>query len=114
MADGSWQQKLASLIQECQRLLKPHGHLLIIDTANLFNELPFGEVFHPIRKMFLSYLEEQHQFQKAFYKNDWDLIQLKNVKWAKFWFGAEITQMLIDKNKTIIEECAGIWWRKFS
>jgi hypothetical protein len=68
-------------------VLKREVYPLIIETANLVNELPYGEVFHPIRKMFLSYLEEELQFEKEFYNNDWDFLNLRNVKWAKFWFG---------------------------
>ncbi len=114
LADDTWREKIGLLLHECQRLLKPNGYVLILETANLVNELPFGDVYHPIRKRFLSYLEDEFQFHAEFYSNDWDFLHLRNVKWAKFWFGDKIIGKMICSNRTKMEECVGIWWKQYS
>ncbi len=113
MVNESWQGKLCSLLRECERVTKPNGHLLILETANIMDELPDGEIYHPVRRCFLEYLVEEHQFRTAFYENDWDFLELEHVKWARFWFGKEITAKLLKKKNTVMEECAGIWWKQF-
>ena len=67
IADESWKDKLGSFLRECERVAKPVGYLLILETANMLNELPLGEIYHPVRKRFLEYLVQDHGFKTLFY-----------------------------------------------
>ena len=113
MENDLWKEKLTSLLRVCERVAKPNGHLLILETANLMRELPYGEIYHPVRRSFLQYLVDEHHFKARFYDNDWDFLSTRNVKWARFWFGKEITSTLLGSKSTVMEECAGIWWKQF-
>jgi ubiquinone/menaquinone biosynthesis C-methylase UbiE len=113
IADGSWKAKTEAFLKECERIAKPKGYLLIIETANILRELPVGEIFHPVRKRFLDYLVTECHFRTVYYDNDWDFQEPRNIRWARFWFGKELTNKLLNQGSTIMQECAGIWWKQF-
>jgi ubiquinone/menaquinone biosynthesis C-methylase UbiE len=107
--DDSWKSDLDEIIKECFRVLKDDGALLILETANMAGELPWGEIFHPNRKLLAQYLKEKYQFGCTFYSNDWDFKNKRNIKKSRFFLGDYLTDMVLKSGSVIMEECVGIW-----
>ncbi len=111
--ERGWKSEVDCVIAEMLRLLNGEGVIVVLETANLFDELPFGEVFHPKRREFLGYLEDSHGFEARFFHNDWQYVTPgQAARYVWLFHGASLVRPLSESGGTIVPECAGIWWLK--
>lgn len=110
--DNNWRDLLTSLLAEARRIVRPHGTIVIIETVNLRDELPWGEVWHPKRREFLSFLETDLAFTRHMFSNDWNFEDARNLrKFGPILFAPKMLRTMIREGTTMLEECAGIWWK---
>lgn len=111
--DGDWPARVRQILAEADRVLRPEGTVAVIETANMLGESPWGEIWHPMRREMLGFLESDLGFQSVFFSNDWDFETSRNLRrYAPLWFTRETVQQVRRAGRTRIEECAGIWWRR--
>ncbi len=113
--EHDWLKALRQVLHEAERLVGSAGTIAVVETVNVRNELPWGVVFHPIRRTMVEVLENDLGFQKVLFSNDWDYRSQKALrKAARFWLDAETFRSMRAARTTIFPECAGIWWRQTS
>lgn len=107
-----WRGLLNAALSEADRIVRAGGTIAVIETANVLGELPWGHIWHPMRREFLSTLESELGFRKVLFANDWDFETVRNLRrFAGLWFAPDTIRSLTRSGKTVLEECAGIWWR---
>lgn len=108
-----WRERLEEALAEAHRMTRPGGALAVIETASLAGELPWGEVWHPIRRAFLSELERVHCFDRVLFANDWEFRTRGNARrYAPLWFDRRTINTMLRARCTLLTECSGIWWRE--
>ena len=110
---GDWRGCLRVVLREAGRITRPGGTIVVIETASLMGELPWGQVWHPTRRAFLSELEAIHGFTSSFYSNDWNFCSRRNLRrYGELWFKRETLSSVLRSGSTVLKECVGMWWRR--
>lgn len=110
--EANWQVRVRDVLSEAERVLRRDGAVAVIETANQLGELPWGVIWHPIRREMLTFLEAECGFDRVFFSNDWDFQTPRNVRrYGGIWFERATMRKVLSAGHTVIEECAGIWWR---
>ena len=113
--EGDWQGALGQVLGEATRLCREGGSIVVVETASLMGELPWGEIWHPIRRGFLAALEQRHGFRSTLFANDWNFRTARNARrYAELWFTPETVRQVLRSGTTVLHECAGIWYTKVS
>jgi hypothetical protein len=108
LSGPGWQDELTRGLVEFQRVLKPGGKIIIIETLGTGYEFPERyEVLTP----YFEFLES-HGFQSTFIRTDYHFRDLDEAKeLSAFFFGDELAQQVVEKNWVILPECTGLWWK---
>ncbi len=110
--DEEWRSRIRHVLAEADRVLRDGGIVTVIETANIRRELPWGVVWHPIRRELLATLEADYGFNAVFFANDWDFQTLRNLRrYGELLFARSTVKGLLKTRRTVVEECAGIWWK---
>ncbi len=102
-----WQGALRQAIGEMQRVLRPGGALIIIET------LGTGYI-EPARLYpdYYDFLEQDLGFQHKSIRTDYQFASVDEaVEGLGFFFGERFEQEIRDKHWDIVPECTGIWWK---
>lgn len=111
--EGDWRARVDMVIAEATRVTRAGGSVLVIETASLLDEVPEGEIWHPVRRAFLSYLEDAHGFRKRFYRNDWNFRSRRNLRfYGELLFDRATIKTVQRRGTTVLSETAGIWWKQ--
>lgn len=111
--DHDWERRVDAVIAEAVRVTRPGGSILVIETASLLDELPTGEIWNPVRRAFLTYIERVHGFGKSFFNNDWDFRTRRNLRfYGGLLFDTATIKAVERQGTTVLGENAGIWWKK--
>ena len=103
--DQDWQAQLDRCLSEARRLLKTDGTIMIVETANLFGELQDGEVWHPIRREFLSYLEDHHGFSKTHFRRLWRYRSANQAfRLTSLFHGGHVARTIRKSNLSFVTE----------
>ncbi|MGC9358737.1 MAG: class I SAM-dependent methyltransferase, partial [Anaerolineae bacterium] len=106
----SWRKELGQALGEMERVLRPGGTLIILETLGTGHESP-----SPPENMvaYLAYLEEVG-FSSTWIRTDYEFNSWDEARaLTEFFFGAEmITRCTGDGDgRVVLPECTGIWWR---
>ena len=108
---GDWRAELDKCILESRRILKTTGTMVVVETANILEELPPGEVWHPQRRAFLEYLEQRHGFRNTHIRREWQYPSLSAaIRLTRLFYGRPIAQAIRRNGSQSIPESVGIWW----
>lgn len=111
--EGHWKRRVDEVIAEAMRVTQPGGCIFVIETASLLDELPSGDIWHPVRRAFLRYLESSHGFVARLFRNDWDFGNRRNLRfYGELLFDAATIRSVERQGTTVLRENAGIWWKK--
>jgi ubiquinone/menaquinone biosynthesis C-methylase UbiE len=106
-----WPRDVEQTLAEMQRILRPDGTIVILETLGTgFEEprVPTGEL-----EAYYTYLEEKESFQRTWIRTDY---RFKSVEEAQgtieFFFGEPLSSRVREQKLTVIPECTGIWWRQ--
>ncbi len=106
-AQQEWQFALERALGEVQRVLRPDGKLILIESLGTGYETP-----HPpdVLIPYLNYLDTHH-FQSAWIRTDYcfkDRTEAEDL--INFFFGNDPLPMWETDQGVIVPECTGLWW----
>ena len=104
---GVWHEELGKALAEMKRVLRPGGTIIVLETLGTGHETPhrYDEL-----KDYLAYLEE-HGFSSAWILTDYRFETLAEAEeLARFFFGDEMADKVVEEKWVILPECTGIWW----
>ena len=107
---ADWKSALRDGLNEIQRILRPGGMILIIESLGTGTEKP-----NPPEHLraYFDWLTEAG-FARGWTRTDYHFESLEEaVELSTFFFGEKMRQEIREKNWNILPECTGIWWRKF-
>ncbi len=102
--------KTDELITECSSLLNKNGKIIIFETLGTNTE----QAAAPTKdlKLFYSHLEKFHGFIPAVIETDYKFESVDEAaRILGFFFGEEMKKSIRDKNKNIVKEYTGLWYR---
>ncbi len=106
----TWQQHLLRAIKEMERVLRPHGTIVIIETLGTGETEP-----KPMSDWFAEYfafLENDLDFQSTAIRTDLKFDSLDQAaRTIGFFFGDEWDEKVRANNWVIVPECTGLWWK---
>lgn len=106
-SEDDWRADLAAVIAEMERVLRPGGMLVIIETLGTGYETS-----HPPESLhnYYAWLAEQG-FQQSWIRTDYRFDSPEEaVELTRFFF-KELAEEMAATGATILPECTGIWWR---
>ena len=105
----NWQSALQGGMNEIERILRPTGTVLIIETLGTGEEKP-----NPPEHLsnYFAWLADAG-FERGWVRTDYRFESLEEaVDLSTFFFGEEMGEKVREKNWGVLPECTGIWWRK--
>lgn len=104
-----WPDAVRGALGEMQRVLRPGGTIIIIESLGTGQEQP-----SPPNPRFSEYfrLLENEGFEKTWIRTDYrfDSIEEK-TRLLKFFFDQEMLDAGVQNDEPIYPECTGIWWK---
>jgi len=106
---ADWQLELDRGLQEMQRVLRPQGARIIIETLGTGRETPEPP---PDLREYFEFLERRG-FQRDWIRTDYlfqDMDEAQSL--TRFFFGEEMIGKIRENEQGIIlPECTGLWWQ---
>ena len=104
-----WKSALDDGLREIERILRPGGTNIIIETLGTGKEKP-NPPEHLER--YFDWLTDAG-FERGWVRTDYRFESLEEaVELSTFFFGEEMGGKVREKNWQVLPECTGIWWRK--
>ena len=113
--EDEWKSAVEDGLREIERILRPGGTVIIIETMGTGTEKP-----NPPEHLsaYYDWLTEAG-FERGWVRTDYRFESLEEaVELSTFFFGEEMGQQVRKKNwqipfrAPVLPECTGIWWRK--
>jgi ubiquinone/menaquinone biosynthesis C-methylase UbiE len=106
---ADWGTALQDGLDEINRVLRPGGMALIIESLGTGTEKP-----RPPEHLvaYFDWLTEAG-FERGWMRTDYRFESIgEAVELSTFFFGAEMGQQVREKNWVVLPECTGIWWKR--
>lgn len=107
--EADWRAELGKALAEMQRVLRPGGRIIILETLGTGYETPTPpEVLLP----YFAYLEGEAGFTPSWIRTDYRFASVEEAReLTTFFFREDMTDRLISLDPSILPECTGIWQR---
>ena len=105
---ANWQSALEGGLREIERITRPGGMVLIIESLGTGTEKP-----NPPEHLeaYFDWLTGAG-FERGWIRTDYRFESLEEaVELSTFFFGEEMGQEVHQKNWVILPECTGFWWK---
>lgn len=108
----SWQAETDKMLSEMQRILKPGGTMILIETMGTGNRKP--EAPDENLATLYNYWEQKHGFEYQWIRTDYQFESVAEAdELMRFFFGDEMADTLVADKNIIVPECTGVWWKHF-
>lgn len=109
--EGTWERELTRGLAEMERILRPGGSLIILETLGTGNLVP-----EPPENLvdYYSFLEHQG-FSSSWVRTDYRFESMEEAeRVVSFFFGEAMLDEVVDDGSVTLPECTGIWWRRLT
>ncbi len=107
----NWQQVIGADIAEMQRLTRPGGTLIILETLGTGSEEPAAP--NEALAEYYQWLENDHGFTREWLRTDYDFGSVEEAdRLTRFFFGDDFAERVRAEQWQIVPECTGLWWRR--
>jgi ubiquinone/menaquinone biosynthesis C-methylase UbiE len=106
---ATWQAELEKGLAEIERIIKPGGTIIIIETNGTGFEEP-----HPPEHLapYFTWLQEKH-FERSWIRTDYSFPPHSDaVEVVRSFFGDEMASKIREDRQSILPECTVIWWKR--
>ncbi len=108
-----WLPAMAKALYEAERLLRPGGTIIIIETLGTLQRKP-APPNEPLADYYRWLTEKQH-FQQRWLRTDYQFTSVSEAtSEIRFFFGDEMAEKVAKRSSAMVPECSGIWWRTAS
>lgn len=105
----SWQSKIDQCLREMNRLLRPGGTIMILETLGTGRESPQPPSDALAR--YYDHLQDACGFKMKWIRSDYHFKSLDEAIYlSRFFFGEDLANKVAVDGSTILPECTGIWW----
>ena len=107
--NADWQSALQDGLREIERIVRPGGIVIIIESLGTGTEKP-----HPPEHLeaYFDWLTETG-FERGWIRTDYCFESLEEaVELSMFFFGEEMGQKVRENHWQILPECTGVWWKR--
>ena len=107
--EQDWQAELGKALTEMQRVVRPGGMRIIVETQSTGCETPAPpESMRP----YFAYLEATG-FASTWIRTDYRFASFEEAReLTTFFFQQDMSDRLISRKPAILPECTGIWWKR--
>ena len=106
----SWQQEIGQAIAEMQRILRPTGSLILMETMGTGTDKPAPP--HAGLAAYYRWLETDLGFHHTTITTDYQFNSVAEaIALTHFFFGDTLADKIQQQQLTILPEFTGIWWR---
>lgn len=106
--EQDWQAELGKALAEMQRVVRPGGMLIILETQGTACETPAPP---ESMKPYFAYLEATG-FVSTWIRTDYRFASVEEARaLTTFFFQQDMSYRLISREPAILPECTGIWWK---
>lgn len=103
-----WEQNLQDVIEECKRVLRVNGTIIIFETLGTGYESPDAPDF---LRGYYSALIERYGFTHQWIRTDYTFDSVQQAEeLTRFFFGDELANRVVREELVRLPECAGVWW----
>ncbi|MGQ9908045.1 MAG: class I SAM-dependent methyltransferase [Candidatus Flexifilum sp.] len=107
---ADWRVSVAAALREMDRLLRPGGMAVLIETMTTGARIP-----HPPNAALAAlydWWEREHGFRRIDVRTDYRFASLDEAEaLVRFFFGPALGDQVRAAGSVIVPECTGIWWR---
>lgn len=105
--DDVWREPLREVFGRLQRVLRPSGTIIILETQGTGFTSPNPPDF---MLDYFSFLEELG-FQSKWIRTDYEFESPEEAQdLARFFFGDELGDQVAESGSNMLPECTGVWW----
>lgn len=107
---ATWQTEIGKVLTEAERVLRPGGTFIILETLGTGQETPRPPAEHLAG--YYRWLENEHTFARTWIRTDYRFETAEQAAdLTRFFFGDTLADHILHHQLTILPECTGIWWK---
>lgn len=104
----SWRQEIGQALAEMQRVLRPGGTIIILETQGTGRVTPRPPT--AALTAYYDWLEQECGFHASWIRTDYRFRDIAEGRYlVSFFFGREAVSRLLRPDSVIVPECTGIW-----
>ena len=106
----AWRDDVRRWVKELERVTRPGGRLVLIETLGTGVETPFAEPHSLIP--FDAFVREELGFERRAIRTDYAFASVDDAaETLGFFFGAKMTERIRANQWKRVPECTGVYWR---
>ena len=108
----NWRQRADAMLAEMERILKPGGTAILIETLGTGRRQPQAPTAE-LANLY-AYWQDRRGFSRRWIRTDYQFASSAEAdELTRFFFGDELAVACLSGEKVILPECTGIWWKRF-